>query len=47
MLTVSAAAAKVCPGDASGPGEDASQRAVPGASLDKSSHLNLCIEDLL
>lgn len=28
MLTVSAAAAKVCPGDASGPGGDAGQRAV-------------------
>lgn len=46
MLTVSAAAAKVCSWGCLGGQGDADQWAVPGASLDKYNHLKLCIENL-
>lgn len=47
MLTVSAAAAKVCPGGCLGSQAYTGQRAVPGTHLDKIDHSKLCTEDLL
>lgn len=46
MLTVSAAAAKVCPGGCLRGLRGANERAVPETCLDKVGPLKLCTEDL-